>query len=398
MSQPEPPAPEDRARSQMDRLRDQARILGESRMILGDDAAAVTDEQQVQVTEAVRAYCLRVGRKHAQVARAIGVSAAVVSQVLSRTYKGDWQAVVIALDRWLEEESKRDAAPKPTEFVWTKVAEEILTVAEICSAQGCIGLVYDRYGSGIGKTIALQAIAADKPGAVYLSVQTAAATPLGVLRQVGKAVRAEVSNTHQASVRVWMDAVCRVLAGSGRLLLVDEIHKLCGLKDDKALHVLRDLHDATGCPQLWCGTTDLVAYLGQGKARGREPLAQIRSRIGISRDLRERVGEGPDGGGGQPLFSIEEVRKVFARSKLRLAPDAVRYLSLLSGLPDSGALRTCKYLVVMATRINEARGATALTADHLRSAHRLLVSRSSADLVEARMEQSAGRPAAVKVG
>lgn len=381
--------------SAMDRLKDQARILGESRMIRTDDPDAVTEEQYVQVTDAVRAWLVRTGRKQTYIARAIGVAATTLSSVLGRNYKGDWQTVVIGLDRWLEEELKREQAPRPTEFVWTRVAEEIQTVAEICSTQQCIGLVYDLYGSGVGKTIALQAIASEKPGAVYVSVQTASASSLGVMRLLGLAVRADV-NPSRARVREWMDATVKVLAGSGRLLLIDEIHKLCGEKHDRALHVLRDLHDATGCPQIWCGTTDLVAYLGQGKARGKEPLAQIRSRIGISRDLRERVGDGSDGGG-QPLFSIEEIRKVFARSKLRLAPDAVRYLSRLAGVADEGALRTCKYLVVMATRINDARGATILTEEMLRSARRLLVSRSSAELVEARMEQSAGRPAA-KVG
>jgi hypothetical protein len=48
----------------------------------------------------------------------------------------------------------------------------------------------------------------------------------------------------------------------------------------------------------------------------------------------------------------------------------------------------------MATKINDARGATVLTADMLRAAHRLLVTRASAEVVEARMEQANPRAVA----
>ena len=79
-------------------------------------------------------------------------------------------------------------------------------------------------------------------------------------------------------------------------------------------------------------------------------------------------------------------------------PDAGRYLLALANLPDSGALRTCVNLVAMATTIHEHAGSAALTADMLRGAHRLLVSRDVFAGVEQRLADerplAAARPQA----
>jgi hypothetical protein len=325
--------------SPIERLMDEVRIRGESRMILGDDPTKVTEQQEQAVVEAVREYCERTGRKHAQVARSLGISPTTLSGVLNRNYKGDWQSIVLDLDRWLEAELKRDQAPKPTEFVWTKVAEEIRTVADICSKLCGIGLVYDRYGSGIGKTLALRAIAADTAGAAFVSMQTASASPVGVLRLVGKALRVDVSNTHQASVRAWMEAICKMLGGpGGRDAVVGAA--AADRRDPQAVRppgrrvaarparpVRRDRVPATVVRH--DGPTRLPgAVEGEGAWPGAPGPDQP-----PDQDLPgpARAGDRRADDGGEPLFSVEEVRKVFAKSKMRLAPDAVRYLTMLAG-------------------------------------------------------------------
>ena len=90
----------------------------------------------------------------------------------------------------------------------------------------------------------------------------------------------------------------------------------------------------------------------------------------------------------------EEVRRVFARSKMRLAPDAARHLTTLANLPDSGGLGTCHNLVVMATKVHERSGAAVLTADMLRSVHRLLVNRRTFHALEGQMREHTSRAAA----
>lgn len=373
----------------MDALNQDRRVLGESRMIR--ELQDVTREAAEAVAAAVRKFKVEKNLSDSYIARAIGVSASVFSEVMRQCYAGDWKQVIFDLDRWLEEEHKRDASPRPTEFVQTRVAEDIMTVADACTTLKTIGLVFGP--SGIGKTIALQAVAAEKPGAVFISIKTGAATPSGLVDAIAKALRVN-PQARRDSLRHLLDAIEDKLRGTGRLLIVDECHKLCGetATDERCLNILRDLHDHTGIPMLLSGTTDLVAYLEKRQARGREPMAQIRSRIGVCCDLVERAGED---NGGEPLFTIEEVRRVFAKSKMRLAPDAAKFLMLLANVPHSGGLRTCRNLVVMAIKIG--KGET-LCADDLRRAQRMLVSRRLVSLTEARMEQlTPARPLA-KVG
>ena len=82
---------------------------------------------------------------------------------------------------------------------------------------------------------------------------------------------------------------------------------------------------------------------------------------------------------------------------MRLAPDAVRHLTQLANLPGSGGLRACKNIVVMATKVHQAR-ADVLTADMLRSVHRMLVNRRAFDQVEDRIEETRPPAVAAKLG
>ena len=272
------------------------------------------------VADAVKAHQGRCGVKGKEIARAIGVSANTVADVLNGLRHGRWGETVIALDKWLEAELGRERNARPDDFVRTRVAETVFTVAEVASALKRIGLVYG--WAGIGKTTALRAVAADKPGSVFVSVKTTSASPMGVLQAIaaGFSLR-DVYNNNQRGLT---DRLEQLLKGTPRLIIVDEIHKLCGTKDDKALHVLSDLYDATtGAPMLWSGTTDLVSYLDRQQAKGREPPAQIRSRICVARDLSD-CGGGNGGDGGTPLYTVDEIRRVCGGGKMRLATDARR--------------------------------------------------------------------------
>lgn len=379
----------------IDQLIRDGRILGEGRVIRDADPSKVTRDQAAAVIAAVKAFKQRTNVSSAYIARAVGIANSTLCDVLLDRYAGNWQAIIADLDRFLEEEAKRDAAPKPSTFVLTRVAEEIFTVAEAAITLKTIGVLHGP--SGIGKSLALRAVAAEKPGSVFVSIETAAASGAGIIDALAKALRANTGARYLAS-RHLLSRVKEILTGSPRLLIFDEVHKLCtgtAAADDKALTVLRDIYDATGAPQLWCAATDVVGYLDRRFALGREPLSQIRRRIGIARDLAERL-TGPDGGPGEPLFTIDEIRQVFARSRLRLAPDAARYLAALANLPDSGALGACVNLVVMASKINERRADT-LTAEMLRAAQRLLVNRRAFAALESRLEEQRARPVA-KVG
>ena len=234
-------------------LVDQSRTLGPSRVIRDPDAAAVTVDQARAVVAAFQAFKLRTNVSNAYAARSIGVSPTTFCDVLQLRYKGNWQDVILDLDRWLEDERRRDESPRPVDFAWTSVAEEVLAAAEAAVELRTISVVYG--DTGIGKTLALRAVAAEKPGSVFVSVETMAATASGLVDAIGRQLRAATGARYSSS-RYVLDRVKELLRGTSRLL---------------------------------SGTTDLVAYLERRQTGGREPLGQIRSRIGIRRDLNERA-------------------------------------------------------------------------------------------------------------
>jgi DNA transposition AAA+ family ATPase len=376
----------------MDRLREGQRIMGATRVIR--DGQDVNEAIANQVIANTAAFIRSNGSSWAKVARAIGYSAPTLSAVANSKYAGDWRQIILDLDVWLEDEMKRMAGPARAVFVPTRMAEEIFVVAEAACHLKTIAVIYGEASSGFGKTMALRAFAEQKPGTIFVSVETVCASPVRLSAEIGRAMNVTI-DADPRRLPQWHRAMKDSLRGTPRLLIVDEIHKLCAGGTDGSLHFLRDLHDQTGIPMLWCGTKDLVAYLERRQSAGREPLAQIRSRIGICRDVTERAGGGNGGGdgGGDPLFTTDEIRRVFDNQKMRLAPDAARYLYELANLADAGALRVCSNLLKMAIKINE-RHADTLTAAMLRGAHQLLIDRKTFAMLATRLDEQKPRQAA----
>lgn len=330
----------------IDALMQRERIRGEARMLPeGTDVASVTEAQAKQIAHEIELFIKANSISRKELGRAIGYTPSVISDVLSHTYKGNWRKVIIDLDAWMEQEQKRIDAPVTTNFVWTEVAREIQTVANLVTQLRTIGLVYGPDTAGIGKTMTLQAINIETPGSIMITCDKIDATTTGIIRAIARALRLSDTGKNATLYR----RIKEILRGTPRLLLIDQIHNLRKAKDDKPLYVLTDLYDATRAPQLWCGTADMVSYLNRGKAKGDESLAQIRSRITYVRDLMHRCAPVKDGGRGEPLYTIEQIREVFAKNKIRLTAAAVRMLYQLCLIPDSGALRTCRNLVQIAT-------------------------------------------------
>jgi hypothetical protein len=356
-------------------LIDRERVIGATRMFTdGKDAASITEEEAKLVIQQVELYlqskrAAKTGQpelSRKDVARAIGVSAGVVSEVLKMTYKGDWRTVILHLDRWLDLQLKTDAAPTATPFVWTEVAREIETVARLVTQLRKIGLVYGPDTPGIGKTMCLEALNQVLPGSVLITCDKAHANPTGILRSIARALRAGDTGTN----RMIYDRIVAKLSQTPRLLMVDQIHNLRHATDDKPFYYLTDLWDRTRAPQLWCGTADLVGYLRRGKARGDESLAQIASRVTYVRDLMQRTMNENDGGRGEPLVSLQSVIEMFGKNKIRIAADAARFLWALACIPDSGSLRCCTNLVQIATITAEQLGLTLIDTRLLKAALR----------------------------
>ena len=363
----------------------------------GTDASAVTEERAREVVHDVEVYCTACKPKLSgkDLAREIGTSATTLSEVLNFKYKGDWRSVVLDLDRWLEQRYKADKAPggRP-EFVLTSVADEIRTVATLVMQTRKIGLVYGPNTSGIGKTMALQALYQELPGSMLVTIEKVEASPTGLIRAIARALR--ISDTGRNTTLY--GRIKEKLSGTSRLLMIDQIHNLRASRTrgdaDKPFYILADLFDATGSPQLWCGTADLVAYFRRGENKD-ESLAQIRRRITYVRDLMQRTRDRKDGGRGEPLVTVEQVRDMFAKNKVRLTADASRFLWKLACIPDSGGLGTCANLVLIATIVAEERKLTLIDERLLKAALRDSVQPGTFDTLTTEI---AGEPRLAKVG
>jgi hypothetical protein len=172
--------------------------------------------------------------------------------------------------------------------------------------------------------------------------------------------------------------------------MIDEIHNLCGAKHDKPFFILKDLYNETETAQLWSGTNDLVKYFNRQILRDHdESLAQIRRRIFPAVDLMEGV---RTDGGGEPLWSIDQIREAFAHNKLKLTGGAARFLAMLANMPDSGSIGLCVQLVEYVTAIG--RNLTSIDVPVLKQAMQRGMTNARAELLLHNLEEPAAAPAA----
>lgn len=365
----------DEERDLLDKLATDARILGESRMIR--DETPLTDELAKAVVKRLQDFLARTGKSAKSAARSMGISDTTLSQVLSGSYGAAAEPHLRAIDKWLETQLLREAAPKPAGFVKTGVAREIYAVVMWAVKTDSMVLIHSP--SGVGKTFTLQALRAETPGAVYFSVDSASRRVHGVLSGIAKAMRLNGVKLTTADL---FDHLVRELKDSHRLLIIDEAHLLAGRSNDDALQILRHLHDKTGCPLVLAGNGCLASYLRDGHSDGFDPIDQIYGRITWWLDLTARaLGESDDG---KPLFTVEDIRKVFAGSKIRLTPDGEQFMAMLACQADEGCLRAVKRLAQIAELY--AKGAP-IDAELLQFIQHQRLGRRASELVEEKMKR-----------
>lgn len=359
----------------------------------GTDAANVTAEQIAAVAGDVELFCKKHKISRKDVARAIGYSAGVVSEFLAGKYAGSAGQVALDLENWLVEEEQRRSRDSTTQFVWTNVALEMKGVANYCLDYRKIGMIYGPDTSGLGKTTALTAIQQElgPRRCSLVTIDKTDASPAGVLRKICAAIGRDSSGPNHQLFR----RIVEHLEGRSHLLMVDQAHSLRGAKDDKPFYLLADLYDRAKTAQLWVGTADLVNYLQRQQTRNAdESLAQIRRRIFPCVDLMECMRNGGDGGGNL-LVTVEQVREMFARNKLKLTNAAARFLCELCNEPDSGSIGLCVQLVEYATVLAEQRRLPSIDVPLLQEAMRRGMTSSRCQRVMHQVEETRARIAKV---
>ena len=293
------------------------------------------------------------------------------------------ESVLREVDKFLEAKQLRGQgrgqAAGGAGLAMTSVVERIFAGARW--AQQCDCIVLATGPAGVGKTMAAQAICADTPGAIYISIRTMGQTALAVMEGIAAVLRLPMAKTR---ARLFA-SIEEVLRDTGRLIVVDEIHKLTGKRNDESIHALRDLFDATGCPMLWLGMPEIAAYIRAGNARGYERLDQVCSRIGLFLDLESAAaqdGGGDDGPGALRLATMEDVRRFLALRQVRITRDGETYLLALVNQVGAGGYRALGKLLQLATKL---AGDGEITAEMLRSIQQTRLGVPAAQALESRI-------------
>lgn len=205
------------------------------------------------------------------VARAIGISAAAISQYLNGIYKGNATNVEEAVRTFLIREKEKLRAPKrEVSFVETSVARKVFEVARLCHLDCEIGVIYG--DAGVGKTVAIKEYARRQKDVILIEAD------LGYTAKVlFSELHRRLGMDGRGTIHDMFEDVVSKLKDSGRLIIIDEAEHL----PYRALELLRRVYDKAGVGILLVGMPRLISNL-----RGRRgEYAQLYSRIGVAARL-----------------------------------------------------------------------------------------------------------------
>jgi DNA transposition AAA+ family ATPase len=321
-----------------DLMHGEDRVLTAAWMLPAD--GPLSDEQRRDAMENFVRYIKMHLVQVFEVARQVGKpTAAIIRELMGGHYRAEADESIRRLNMWIEQDARRRASTPQTTFVETKVAKDLFAVARIVREQSTMGMAVG--ASGIGKTHCAIALRDKFVGAVYVRVMRGSHTASGLLSAIAGALDVRIAGAAWSRKRrTQLERVIETLADSGRLVIIDEAHKL----SNDAIELLRDIHDTTACPMLLLATKDLHDRIVQDADPDH---GQVYSRFGVV--VHFALGH-DTGSGGKPLYSIDDIRALYNEPQLRLATDAARYLTDLSNRLGEGSLRRCKALVVNAAR------------------------------------------------
>lgn len=223
-------------------------------------------------------------------------------------------------------------------FVSTRLAEEVFGLAHRAIARRQMAAFIMH--AGLGKTMALQALLQEYPGSVLITVTAARSTPRSYLQLWCREFRLKESGR----IAELQDRIGAFVKGTSRAVFIDEAHKLT----TQALDVTREIWDLARIPVIFAGTPSLHQHMTARPVGtdASELMDQLSSRVSMFRNLTYI--EDADTGAKQPCVTVEDIRKVYCRAKLRIAADGVDFLYKLANAPGAGGLRVCGSLVQLA--------------------------------------------------
>jgi DNA transposition AAA+ family ATPase len=276
------------------------------------------------------------------IARAVGMSAATVSNFLNHKDLGDVPKIAVALKAYVErEESKDDGGLIKVPFVETRQAKTMAKAIDFCHRFGRMGAVLG--GSGFGKSRAIEEAVRLDPSLIVLHGWNRLGSS-GVLQDLCEAIKV----SDKGLLRALMKRIKARLTQSERCLIVDDAHTLAF----GALDTLRHIYDQTGVGVLLVGIGSLRRHL----IGSSEETEQIASRVS------GRLWEMPD-------ITEDDVRLILGG--VLPDPDTDQAMELLKRDPQllSSARRLGNFIEIAGVLSKKNNGR--MTVEHIRQAMRL---------------------------
>lgn len=350
----------------------EARVMAKGIRVPPD--GTLSKEDRATIIRLVREHRKKHGISQADIARQLGCGDTTISEVLGGKYKAaNPDALLRKLNAWLDTDERRRRRRRPIGFYPTCVFEVIRAMAQLVKSNARLSdsrrqpvaehdpaRIALAWGpAGCGKSLGAEALSAEDPLSILVRITEKGGTSDGLANLIIDAMGIR-SAKRGGAVRF----VLETLRDTGRLLIVDEAHRL----KFSGTEFIRDLVDVCGIPILMLATSDVYEKITQSRQRrGSFAYDQFSRRVCHVAELTR----GMDGKGGvkRPVFSIEEVREMFRGDKVRIARDAYEYLQDVACTVGLGMLGLAAAIFEKAYRA-AARSGKAVTGDLLRQAAR----------------------------
>lgn len=326
------------------------------------DSGPLTDEQRRAIRETANAHIKEYKYNLTYVASQIGCSNSTASEVLRGKYndRADDSDLLRRFNAWLDADETRRRKGAALGFYPTCVFEAIRGLAKFARSNARLSpneprtaitadpprIVIGWGPAGCGKTLGAEALTAEDPLAIHIRVQQKRGTDSGLARLIVDAVGWR--GRPQGSV---ISFVIDRLTNTGRLLIVDEAHRL----STSGCEFLRDLADVAGIPIMLLCTEEFYTKLTEVRSRtGNLYYDQFSRRVGFVCDLVKGI----DGQGGstRPIYSLDEVRAIFKGDNLRVTSDGLDYLCAAACTIGLGMLGLASAIFELARRSAKRRG------------------------------------------
>lgn len=318
-----------------------------------------THNEALRVADLLKKFIEHRNLTQGQVARMLNVGPAKFNQFLGGKYTAEkgLEELINKSVQLMESYARKERRQKKA-YVETTVAKHIQTLIvhtdALSDEEGRIGVIIG--DGGHGKSVCLRQFAKANRNSVYVQLDDAM-TSTTMFAAIAEKVNVDSSG---------------LLAGVTRRLIENLYHRQLIIMLDEAsglsvkqLNQLRQIIVVKArCPLVLAGNADLLKTIMLSKARrGYESLDQFTSRLSLILNLDTMASSK-----GDPLYSAEDIRRLYQYSGLKLTPDAVALLKKICKSPRSGRLRTCSTVIVSLHTSKECKRAGCISAKHIRSA------------------------------